>query len=282
MKARAHFRTEEDDDRAIWETVAGSGAPFVPTDSGAVSAWFRVANATNAGAGLAFTLPDVLSANAATTSTDARKPTIATSAGNGLPILTCDGTRALTIPIHAGINGSAAWGLGIWLRRTTTVGNPAPFTIRALSGATGAASNKMDCQMTFSGADSFKVFNNQTQSRGAQPASWTINTWVFMLYEFDGTGATEDDRLVISRGGVLQNPLTFQNFDGAPAAMATAAPQPSGGTACLCAQQTSGSNGWVGDIGPNIYILGSKMAGATQGLLTTAARLALTGFEAPT
>jgi hypothetical protein len=110
-----------------WQKPRGA---FYPTQVSAVSAWYRVALATDAGAGGPFTLPDVLSSNHATTSTAARKPTIAASAGNGMPILTCDGARVLTIPIHAGINGSAAWGLGIWLRRTTTTGNPTPFNIR--------------------------------------------------------------------------------------------------------------------------------------------------------
>jgi hypothetical protein len=64
--------------------------------------------------------------------------------------------------------------------------------------------------------------------------------------------------------------------------VATALQQPTGGTATICGQQPNGTNAWVGDIGPNVYIFGSKMTGATQGLLTTAARTALLNFEAPT
>ncbi len=47
-------------------------------------------------------------------------------------------------------------------------------------------------------------------------------------------------------------------------------------------QDGAASSPLNGLIGPNIYAFGSKMAGATTGLLTTAARTALMNFEAPT
>ena len=59
--------------------------------------------------------------------------------------------------------------------------------------------------------------------------------------------------------------------------------QPGGSNIVLLARRESASSSPVtGDVGPNIYILGSAMPGVTSGLLAPAARVALANFERPT
>jgi hypothetical protein len=95
------------------------------------------------------------------------------------------------------------------------------------------------------------------------------------------TGEAETVRVVASRDGALQT-CAYADNNGTPGTFASSMQVPTGSMNLFAQNASTGGNGWVGDIGPNIYIFGSRMAGATEGLLTPAARALLTSFEAPT
>lgn len=253
-----------------------SGTTFDPSSLGVASAWYDVSGATNAGAGLTFTLPDQIAANNATTTTDARKPTISTAA-NGVPILICGGDDVLMAALSAANNSATKWWISFHARVTTAAGNPCPFSITNLAG--GASARKLFAQR-FSG-DNMMVFqDNVTSRRGGVATMWTLNTWVHCIYELNlDSGGAEAVRHVQRRDGVVQS-LTFADNDGTPGNTPVTMPTPTGLMA-LFAQQASGGNGWVGEIGQHIVMGNAAMAGATCCLTDTAA-LALSNFGRPT
>jgi hypothetical protein len=251
---------------------------FDPLSLGAVSAWFRTADAVDSGAGLAFTLPNVVTVNHATTTTDARKPTISTSA-NGLPILVCN-TSCLQVPLHAGINDTLKWWIAFHIRLTSAAGNPVPFSID--SGTGGASARKL--LAIRAGGDLLQIFNSTSlAARNANPATiWTLNTWVHTIFELNlGTGGAEATRAVIRKDGIAQA-VTFSNGVGTPNDTPTSMPAPTGFMNLFAQAAATGANGLVGEIGPNIIIGNNSLAGATSGCLTDAAALALSNFERPT
>jgi hypothetical protein len=255
---------------------------FNPQSLGVVGAWFDTAQASNAGAGLAFTLPNLLSSNHATTSTDARKPTIG-AASNGVPILVCSAS-CLQVPLHAAINGATKWGIHLHIRVTSAAGNPVPFSIDS-AGSGGASTRKIIVQR-FTG-DLGYVFDSGTTGRSAGPASlWPLNTWVACGFEVNlglesspGVAAPEADRMVWTING-LPVVSTFAAIGGGnPAPLTMQVPT---GFMNLFAQgAVAGGNGLVGEIGRHIFVFSNSMSGVTSGLLTPAARLALSNFDRP-
>lgn len=246
---------------------------------GAISSWFRLDHPGSVVTGLGYSrVEDVLDPSSpATQSTDAQRPPAAVSA-NGLPILACV-ADALSVPIIAARNSITTWGFWAHLRRTGGT-NPSPVASRALSGS---SVNRLDAQ-AITAADDANIFfwnaASTTARQGRKASAYPVNTWVAVTYEFDGGGATEADRCVITLDGVVQT-LLFSDIVGAPGAMPTTLADPTG-TISVCAQQLNGTNPWVGNYGPNFGFMGSKMPGSAQGLLTPAARLALSNFERPT
>lgn len=265
--------------------LAGQGHGFNPRRLGVVSAWFDVAGATNAGAGLAFTLPNSITPNNATTSIDARKPTIGTAA-NGVPILTCNAS-ALSIPLHAGINGAQRWGIGFHIRLTSDLGNPVPCSIDSAGNSANGASTRKLVAQRFSG-DRGVIFQNATESRAFGPATlWPLNTWVYCTMELNlglesspGVPAPEADRAVWTIDG-LPVVSTFSAGDGALATLPTSMPVPTGNANLLSQNLDTGSNGLVGQIGRHIMYFDSAMAGVTSGLLTPSARASLSNLDRP-
>jgi hypothetical protein len=257
-----------------------SGRKFDPLDLGVTGAWFRTADAVNSGPGLAFTLPNLLSPHHATTTTDARKPTLGTSA-NGLPILTC-ATSCLLVPLHAAINNATTWWISFHARITTAAGNPVPFAID--TGGALASTRKVLIQR-FSG-DCINVHDAAsptTLARRFGPATlWPLNTWVHCIYELNlATGGAEASRGVACANGVAVS-STFANAVGAPNNLPAAMATPTGSMAFFSYRPTDALNPFVGQIGPNILIGNAAMAEATTGCLTPEARLALSNFERPT
>jgi hypothetical protein len=252
---------------------------FNPQSLGVVGAWFDTAQASNAGAGLAFTLPNLLSSNHATTSTDARKPTIGV-ASNGVPILTL-ATSCLRIPLHAAINGTTQWWIALHMRITSAAGNPVPFAIDNLDGE--ASTRKLFTQR-FAG-DNLNVHDASsptTLARRFGPATlWTLNTWLHCIWELNlGTGGEEATRGVTCVDGL---PVTssFADSVGTPGSLPTSMAAPTGNMLIGAQRHAAAPNPWVGQLGRHIFIGSSAMAGATTGCLTPAARLALSNFDRP-
>jgi hypothetical protein len=256
------------------------GAPaFDPTSLGVVGAWFDVASASNAGAGLAFTLPNLLSANHATTTTDARKPTIG-AASNGVPILTC-ATSCLRIPLHAAINGATQWWISMHMRITSAAGNPVPFGIDNLDGE--ASTRKLFAQR-FAG-DNLNVHDAAsptTLARKYGPATlWPLNTWVHCIWELNlATGGAEATRAVVCVDG-LPVVSSFTDSIGTPGSIPTAMAVPTGNMLLGAQRHATAPNPWVGQIGRYILIGNGAMPGVTSGCLTAAARLNLSAFGRP-
>jgi hypothetical protein len=252
---------------------------FNPQSLGVVGAWFDVAQASNAGAGLAFTLPNLLSSNHAATSTDARKPTLS-AASNGVPIMVC-ATSCLRIPLHAAINSATQWWISMHMRITSAAGNPVPFGIDNLDGE--ASTRKLFAQR-FAG-DCLNVHDASsptTLARKYGPATlWPLNTWVHCIWELNlATGGAENTRAIVCVDGLPVVP-SFTDSVGTPGSIPTSMAQPTGNMLIGAQRHAAAPNPWVGEIGRHILIGSSAMAGATTGCLTPAARLALSNFDRP-
>ncbi len=254
--------------------------PFNPqtVTNGAVSSWLRVALGTITGSGYS-SIPDVLNNNLPTVQTiDARRPVAATSA-NGLPILTCT-DDALQVPLGPQNNNSTLWGFACWLRQT---GGTFP-TLISIDSRAGAGASASKVLIAPGAADptraSVDVFNSiSTAERdGFVNGVLLSSKWVFLTVELNlATGNNEASRAVITINGSVQT-LTFTGaLPSMPVLMAT----PTGFANLFSQNAATGSNPFVGNVGPNIYFMNAAMPGATEGLLTTAARLALMNFEAP-
>jgi hypothetical protein len=229
----------------------------------------------NAGAGLAFTLPNQLTANHATTSTDARKPSIG-AASNGVPILVCN-TSCLQVPLHAGINGATKWGFSFHGRITSAAGNPVPFSID--SGTGGASARKVFAQR-FAG-DRAHVFNSASSAaRALGPATmWELNVWHHYTLELNlDSGGAEADRGLWRVDGV---PIVsaFTDSTGTPGSLPVAMPQPTGFLNLFAQAAATGNNSWVGEVA-NIILYSDSMPGS-RCLLTDAAALAVSAFNRP-
>jgi hypothetical protein len=264
------------------QLVNGERQSFDPTSLGILGAWFDAATASDAGSGLAFTLPNRSSANHATTTTDARKPTIGT-ATNGVTILTCSAS-GLQVPLHAAINGAVKWGIHFHIRITSAAGNPVPFSIDS-SGTGGASARKIIAQR-FSG-DLGYCFANNTEGRSVGPASlWPLNTWVGCGLEINlglesspGTPAADLDRMLWTIDGL---PVTSAAAAiGGLAALPLTMPTPTGFMNLFCQNAATGSNGLVAQIGQHILVWNDAMPGVTRGLLTAAARVSVNAFGRP-
>lgn len=264
-----------------------SGSKLIPLDpasvaEGALSAWFSLTHpsATITGAGYS-SVPDRLDgSNPAVQSVDARRPVNQTAA-NGLPIMTWNsGNQNLTSPLTTSRNGATYWGCAAWVRMTSLAA--ATQTIVSILNATGNAS--ADKTIAYVSTNEFRInvyTSNVVGRRSETPAaSAVVSTWQFLTFEFDSTGASEATRSAISINGVAQT-LDFSSIGAGTVPTSLVVPT---GDLLIGA----GANGGVatlqfgGSMGPNVYLLGSKMAGAGVGLLTPAARVALMNYERPT
>lgn len=253
---------------------------FTPLEVPALASWFRLADAASVITGSGYSsVRDILDpSNPAVQSTDGRRP-INQSASNGLPVMSFTTNHVLAAPLTAARNGATFWGMAGWVRPTNVSGAKA---IGAVSGLPGGASAFKIIPYLSGSAVALIAYISGTDGRNAASPSAVVSaaTWHFVTFEYDGSGATEADRNVITIGGVAQA-LTFSNIGAGGTTGALPTPT---GNLLIGNQQDSGaaSTPFVGLMGPNLYLFGSKMAGATSGLLTAAARTALMNFEVPT
>lgn len=242
--------------------------------AGVVTAWLRVAGGTITGQGYA-SVPDLI-ANPAVMTVDDDRPPAATSANN-LPLLNMDGvTDFMSWPAAANNNQTAVGGIALWVQ-PAGVAVTLKGIVTALPGAThryGVFRN---------GTDLFvDVHHSQFIARRATIANvFVANTWIFITFEFDGSGANDAAKCVLTVNGVVRT-LVFTDASGSPGAMPSALVSTAGPYLIGCYVAASHTGCWDGKFGPNIYTIGGKMTGATQGLLTTPARLALMAYEQPT
>lgn len=250
---------------------------FSPSNVSAISSWFRLAstNTVITGSGYSSVYDELNPSNPAVQATDALRPPSGGTSANGFPIISAT-AHVLTVPVSAANNGTAAWGFWFWGRLTNGAGFPVPVSARTAGGGTSV--NKIDVQRNGAN-DAFVIFNPAapTTSRILSPGViWTLNNWVLMTVEFDGTAAAEADTMIVSKNGVIVEG-TFSGTSAGPLDLLTSPT----GVFKMIAQNTAAGNPWTGDWGPNWGFMSSKMPGS-RGLLTDAARLALYNFERPT
>lgn len=247
---------------------------FNPANVSAVSAWLRFGQGTVTGSGYS-SVPDVLASNPATQSTDALRPPLNNTA-NGLQRGDFAASDFLSWPAASNNNQTAASGFAAWVEF-----DGLPSSVQCVYGSLNGASNRVEL-CSFNNDLFVNVFFSQfVARRGTATAALTAGTKAFVTWEFLGAGANEAARCVITLNATPLV-LVFNDDGGAPGAMPTALVTTVGSHAIGARRVSDGLNPMDGKIGPNIFILGSKMDGATTGLLTTEARTNLMNFEAPT
>lgn len=255
-----------------WEMGAGSPA-FDPRDSGKVSAWLRLANATVTGSGYS-SVPDALGGAAAVQATDGRRPVNGTSA-NGLPIATFTDDLLQWPLANTTISTSPKAGLAFWIKCTPDGTVRRIVSVRVPGAGGGASANRLElCSDTNGTRGLFiDIYIGATDvRRAATAAALTAATWLFVSWEFDGSQSTDATKCLLTIGGTAQT-LTFSDASGTPGAMPATLNQPTGDF-YFGAQSTVPGLPFVGTIGPNIFALNAQ--------LTSAERTALMNFEAPT
>jgi peptidoglycan hydrolase-like protein with peptidoglycan-binding domain len=247
---------------------------FNPANVSAVSAWLRFAQGTITGSGFS-SVPDVLASNPATQSTDALRPPLNNTA-NGLQRGDFAASDFLSWPAASNNNQTAASGFATWVEFDAL-----PVSVQCLFGSLVGATNRIEL-CAFSNNLFVNVFHSQfVARRGTASAALTAGTKLFVTWEYDASGANDAAKCVLTLNA---SPLTlaFTDDSGAPGAMPSALVATAGPHAIGARRVSDGLSPVDGKMGPNIFILGSKMAGATTGLLTTEARTNLMNFEAPT
>jgi len=247
---------------------------FKPNDVSAISAWLRVANATSGVNGIS-SVPDMLNANPAVQSVDARKPVIELSA-NGLPCMRFATNDVLRWPITAQSAATNYAGWGFWFKPNAIADQ---YLIRTGPGTNGANGRALALIMIGNGCQpvASSTGGNSGVRTYVAPAAYTT-AWQFATVEYDKDGASDAARLVTTVNCVQFLTGTVSGTQDISAGLFAA----TGNTLIGNANDGLASLPLNGLIGPNLYAFASKMAGAEFGLLTTAARTALMNFEKPT
>ena len=235
--------------------IEGNG--FSPLELSAVGCWLR--NATLSGA--ISSVADLANPSSpATQATSARQPT-----GNADGSMSFGGDDCLIVPFHANNQSTTAIGFCFWLNNTSLAAQRNPFS---QTGAAGASSSRgrLDILTTGAGTRTGGAAGGQGDNAAG---SFTAGAPHFISVEFDGAAALGSRHSLF-----IDNVLIASSGDTLPAALTSAT-----GTWTIGAIDTSGTTGVLGSMGRNFYVLNSKMAGATQGLLTSTARAALMNFE---
>lgn len=245
--------------------------PFAPTDISAVSAWLSVAAATSDVNGVS-SVPDLINANPAVQSVNARKPVIETSFG--LPCLRFATNDVLTWPITAQSAATSYAGWAMWLKQD--VASTVMRLVRVSTGTNGA--NGFGLNVTSSAGAYVGAYSSDGNSGNFSQlsAAGAIDTsWVFLTLEWSLDGTSTATRLTLTKNG--------QVLSGAVSGVATNATLFAATGNILIGNANDGvaSSPVNGLIGPHIYAFGSKMVGATEGVLTPAARLALMQYDNP-
>jgi hypothetical protein len=240
-----------------------------------VGAWLRFAEGTSDANGFS-SVPDVLNANPAIQTVNANKPARVLSA-NGLVLANFVTDDRLWWPLIAANNSTAAFGFMFWI----VPANIAAPTERWIdiwynSGnppTGGASAPKFSIGKI--GATVHAVLRNGAASPTATSGNvLSAGVPACVGFEFNGAGATDAAKLVITLDGVaIASTVTG-------GAMPTALPAPTG--SANIGAYIQGAAHYTGKMGSNLFCFNAAMAGVTSGLLTPAARLAYKNFEAPT
>jgi hypothetical protein len=255
-----------------YERPTFSPLDFSNANAGPLAAWLRLSGATLV-SGDVSSIPDEFSANPATQTTAAARPTAENSA-NGLPCMRYAGTDLISWPLVANNNSVNQWGFGGWFKPDAVANARMIFFAYAAGGATSAHRMQLFFNVT---QVAWQVYINNAAGRSGLTSMGLLSTgWQFVTFEYDKDGATEADQVVITiNGTVCASPGSNIGVGGTLGALT--AP-----TGFAFIGRDGGANPYQGLIGPNLYVLNAKMAGATQGLLTPQARAELMAYQRPT
>lgn len=252
------------------------GSKLFPTDpvaatAGAVSSWFSFAHPSSVITGAGYSsVHDILNPSSpATQSTDARRPPAATSA-NGLPIVTVASSN-LAVPLIAARIGTAAWGFWGWVKQSATADG---FVSFGTSG--GASANFAWFNYNTSGTNCKTELWTGAQSRVFNKGSLTAGAWQFLTLEFNGA-LSADARYIITIDGAVQSGTFSGSLGSVPATLPAVT-----GSGSLLSFTAAAGFPFVGSLGTNFGFLAAAMTGASEGLLTQQARLALMNYQRPT
>jgi hypothetical protein len=269
---------------ALTPAVTIGGSPALPmlqlsgaltVDTNPIAAMLDLETATQV-SGAWSSIPDLFLANPATQGTAIQRPTVATSA-NGLPLWDNNGGDDVMLwPVAANNNQTSQWGLGFWLQLDGVAG-----VLGLASAVSSSPANRYEFFVQ-NGLLGFDAFTSQFVSRrGALAGAVTAGPWYFITIEYDGT-ATGDARCTITIDGTPVT-LTFSNSSGTPpGSVMPATLIAATGNHTLGARTAAGAQSMNGRYGPKFYVFGPKLAGATEGLLTAAARAAIKAYKQPT
>ncbi len=216
--------------------------------------WLKIDGASDSGT---LTIPDALGGSSATQPTALNKPTVGTT-GNGLPKLTCAAGTGLILPISAGINNTSWFGMAFWAKATST--SAADFYSAIRTGASGLANlDRQRFGVTNQDDLASLIWVSQGNTRRAQTntsrATVFQNVWKFLCFEFIGTNASEATRFLIKdMGAPVAAPaaVIYDDSQGTAGSNITSLVSVTG-SAILFNRTTAYANGFIGDIGPDIF-----------------------------
>lgn len=244
----------------------------VSATAGAVSSWFSLAHPLSVVTGAGYSnIHDILNpSDPIAQSTDALRPPRAVN--NGLPIITATGAQMPCAPIAARTSATT-WGFWGWFRQSTAADNAQSFHT-----SNGASVNRSHVFFRVSGtALRFVAFTSDAAQRLVDATGLVAATWNFVTVEFNASRAG-DARGIITINGA-PGTLSYGNGGTGVSEMPATLRSVTGGGSIFAADD----NGpfFQGSIGTNFGFFGSAMAGASVGLLTTAARLGLMNYQRP-
>ena len=248
---------------------------FNPTQLSSIAAWLRL-QASSQSAGEWTNWVDVLNSNPMAFNV-ARRPAVA-AAANGLPVATFLTNDIGVWPIAASNNNRNTVGYFEWAKPVGVTGTQDLLSI--WNGSGGSSDRQI---LSFFSGINWVVILQTDATHGRQAtvvSAASAGVWRCYGIEFDSSGSG-DACLTLSIDGVIQSPTmaASPNGDG-PLGTLTAV---TGNIIVPNFQDGAAASHLDGDLGPNLFALTSKMAGASTGqLLTAAARAAIAAFERPT
>ncbi len=252
------------------------GSKLFPTDpvsatAGAVSSWFSLTHPSTVVTGTGYSsVHDILNPSSPMTqSTDAIRPPRGTSA-NGLPIIATV-ADVLDVPLIAARVNTTRWGFWGWIRRQASANN-----FHSTGASSGSSQNRFYMEIGGGNTMVCRVFESGGAQRTATATIGALGTWQFFTVEYNAS-ASGDARLVQTLAGSV----VTTTFGGAAAEIPSSLVSVTGSGSFL-AFTLAAAFPFIGSVGPNFGFLNAAMTGATEGLLTQQARLALMNYQRPT
>lgn len=248
--------------------------PPTASASEAISAWLKVAPA-NVSSGQISSVPDIINSNPATQSIPLRRPKLEYS-NNGLPCMRFAGDGCVLVwPITAQSSGTNYAGWAMWVKTNAILAGDQRL-LRISSGTGAATGSKFTMSLAASNLEARASSNGTDANTNTSSAS--IDTgWHFLTAEYNKDGATDTDKMTLSIDGAVVSGTAAGSATLTTLFAAT-------GNIFIgnAANDGVGSSSFAGLIGPDIFAFNAKMSGATVGVLTTAARVALMNYSRPT